>query len=286
MAFKDLLLVLRSFPTPTPDETILRCVDLAAAWGARLSAISFGIVAKASGNPLRHVLIDIAATVAAESNTSAADAERMLATFSNAAQQRNVPGAAILETCELAQIHQVLVEHARLRDLTILAVPADDYLSSYDLNLFAKTMVFDSGRPALVLPKASTDQDSLAFDNIVVAWDGSKPATRAVADALPLLRAAKAVRILTVANKKTVAAVRSAPDLAAHLAVHGIEAVVDSVTSAGRTIDAVFADYVTLHGAALVVMGGYGAPRLRKFILGGATQSLLMNPPTTLFLSH
>src|SRR5580658_810264 len=99
MAFKDLLLVLRSFPTPTPDETILHCVDLAAAWRARLSAISFGIVAKGSGNPLRHVLIDISATVAAESNTSAADAQRMLASFRDAAHQRDVPGAAILETC-------------------------------------------------------------------------------------------------------------------------------------------------------------------------------------------
>ena len=286
MAFKDLLLVLRSYPTPTSDETIARCVDLAAAWRARLSAISFGIVPKASANPLRHVLIDISATVAAESNTSAADAQRMLATFREAARQRSVPGVAILETCELAAVSQMLVGHARLRDLTILAVPADDYLSSYDLNLFAKTMVFDSGRPALVLPKASTDRDDLAFDTIVVAWDGGKPAVRAVADALPLLRAAKMVRILTVANKKTAAAVRSAPDLAEHLAVHGIEAVVDSVTSAGRTIDAVFAEYVTSHGAQLIVMGGYGAPRLRKFIFGGATQSLLMNPPTALFLSH
>jgi nucleotide-binding universal stress UspA family protein len=232
------------------------------------------------------VLIDIAATVAAESNTSAADAERMLETFRDAARQRAVPGVAILETCELAQVSKVLVRHARLRDLTISAVPSDDYLASHDLNLFARTMVFESGHPALVLPKASTDRDGLAFDTIVVAWDGGKPAARAIADALPLLRAAKAVRILTVANKKTAAAVRSAPDLAEHLAVHGIAAAVDSVTSAGRTIDAVFADHGASHGAQLIVMGGYGAPRLRKFIFGGATQRLLMNPPTALFLSH
>src|ERR1700751_6076196 len=104
MAFKDLLLVLRSYPTPTPDETIVRCVDLAASWRARLSAISFGIVPKASANPLRHMLIDISAVVAAESNSSAADAQRMLATFRGAAQQRNVPGAAIFEKCELANV--------------------------------------------------------------------------------------------------------------------------------------------------------------------------------------
>jgi nucleotide-binding universal stress UspA family protein len=286
MAFKDLLLVLRSFPTPTPEGTILRCVDLAAAWGARLSTISFGIVPKAAANPLRHVLVDISAVVAAESNTSAADARRLLAMFGSAAQQRNVPGEAILEMCELAKVPRVLVEHARLRDLTIMAVPPDDYLASYDLNLFAESMVFDSGHPALVLPGASTDRERLAFDRLVVAWDGSRPAARAVADALPLLRAAEAVRILTVANKKTAAAVRSAPDLAEHLATHGITAVVDSVTSAGRAIGTVFADYVSEHAIDLIVMGAYGHSRLRDFILGGATRSLLAAPPTALLLSN
>ena len=48
MAFKDLLLVLRSYPTPTPDSAILRCVELAASWQARLSAVACGILAKGS----------------------------------------------------------------------------------------------------------------------------------------------------------------------------------------------------------------------------------------------
>jgi nucleotide-binding universal stress UspA family protein len=285
MAFKDLLLVLRSYPTPTPDETILRCVDLAAAWGAHMSAIAFRIVPKASANPLRHVLIDIAAVVANESNTSLADAERMLEIFRSAARQRHVPATAILETCELSTVPRVLVEHSRLRDLAIMAVPADDYLASYDLNLFAETMVFDSGHPALVLPQASMDRHP-ACERIVVAWDGSRPASRAIADALPLLEAAKAVRILTVANKKTAAAIRSAPALREHLAAHGVAAVVDTVTSRGRGIGAVFADYATEQAIDLIVMGAYGHSRLRDFILGGATRSLLAAPPTPLFLSH
>ena len=53
MAFKDLLLVLRSFPTPTPEATIVQCVDLAAAWGTRISAAACGIVPRGSKNVLR-----------------------------------------------------------------------------------------------------------------------------------------------------------------------------------------------------------------------------------------
>jgi nucleotide-binding universal stress UspA family protein len=286
MAFKDLLLVLRSFPTPTPDATIERCVDLAASWRARLSAVACGILARGARNPLRHVLIDIAAVAAAQSNTSASDARRMLETFRQAASRRDVPGAAIFEECELANIAGTLVRHARLRDLALVPVPAEDYLSAHDLHEFVEAMVFDSGHPALLLPEASTEREGLAFDTIVVAWDGSRPAARAVADALPLLAAAKAVRILTMVNRKTAVAARTAPELAEHLAAHGIDAAVDNVTSGGRGVEAVFADHVAQHAADLIVMGAFGQPRLRQFILGGATERLLSAPPTALFLSH
>lgn len=285
MAFKDLLLVLRSFPTSTADETIQRCVGLAAAWGARISAVAFGIVPKASANPLRHALIDIAAVVAEQSNTSMADAERMLSLFRDAAGKQGAFGSALLEKCELAQVAARLVEHARLRDLAILPVPADDYLAHDDLNLIAETMVFESGHPTLVLPKATAGQPD-AFDTIAIAWDGSHVAARALADARPLLAAARSVRILTVANKKTAAAVRSAPAVVEHLAVHGIQAVADSVTAAGRKTEAVFTDYAREHAVDLIVMGGYGHSSLRNFVLGGATRSLLAAPPTALFLSH
>ena len=112
------------------------------------------------------------------------------------------------------------------------------------------------------------------------------PSTRAIADALPILRRAKATHILTVTNRKTLTAARTAPALAAHLATHGVEAVVASVASAGRTIEVVFADYAASCGADLIVMGAFGQSRLRNFILGGATQRLLSDPPTALFLSH
>ncbi len=286
MAFKDLLLVLRSFPTPTPDATIEQCVDLAAAWGARISAVACGIVPRGSKNVLRHVLIDISAVLAEQSNSSIADAEAMLRTFRAAAEKRNVFGTAIFEKCELANVSRILVDEARLRDLAILPVPDEDYLSDHDLNFYAEALLFDSGHPTLVLPQARKVPGGAGFESVVVAWDGSRAAARAIADALPILRQAKSTHILTVANRKTLAATRTAPALAAHLAMHGIEAAVASVASAGRSIEVVFADYAASCGAGLIVMGAFGQSRLRDFILGGATRSLLADPPTALFLSH
>jgi nucleotide-binding universal stress UspA family protein len=138
----------------------------------------------------------------------------------------------------------------------------------------------------LVLPHAGKVAAVRAFETVVVAWDGSGASTRAIADALPILRRAKATHILTMANRKTLAATRTAPALAAHLATHGVEAVVASVASGGRKIEVVFADYAASCGADLIVMGAFGQSRLRDFILGGATQRLLSDPPTALFLSH
>jgi nucleotide-binding universal stress UspA family protein len=286
VAFKDLLLVLRSFPTPTPEATIEQCVELAAAWGARISAVACGIVPRGSKTVLRHVLIDISAVLSEQSNSSAADAEAMLRSFRTAAEKRSVFGETVFEKCELPNVSSILVDKARLRDLAILPVPDEDYLSTYDLHSYAEALVFDSGRPTLVLPQARKVAGAGAFETVVVAWDGSRASTRAIADALPILRRAKATHILTMANRKTLPATRTAPALAAHLATHGVSPVVVRVVSAGRGIEVVFAEYAASCGADLIVMGAFGHSRLRDFILGGATQRLLSDPPTALFLSH
>ncbi|WP_428667220.1 universal stress protein [Reyranella sp.] len=210
----------------------------------------------------------------------------MLRNFRAAATKQSVFGTTIFEKGELADVSGIVVDQARLRDLAILPVPGEYYLSAHDLHFYAEALVFDSGRPTLVLPQARKAAAASAFEAVVLAWDGSRPSTRAIADALPTLRRAKATHILTVANRKTLAATRTAPALAAHLATHGVEAVVASVASAGRTIEVVFADYAASCGAGLIVMGAFGQSRLRDFILGGATQRLLAAPPTALFLSH
>jgi nucleotide-binding universal stress UspA family protein len=132
-------------------------------------------------------------------------------------------------------------------------------------------------------PKAGA---SGAFDVIGVAWDFSRPAARAVADALPLLQRAKAVRVVTVAEDKPIETRRAAPELAKHLALHGIKAELDSEHAAGRSVGQVLADYATGRKLDLLVMGAYGHSRMREFILGGATKSILTDPPTPVLLSH
>ena len=106
------------------------------------------------------------------------------------------------------------------------------------------------------------------------------------ADALPLLEKAKRVFVLTVTNEKAMDSKRSGAELAKHLARHGVNVTLDIVDSGGRSIGESIESHVASRNGDLVVMGAYGHSRLREFILGGATRSMLARPPVPIFFSH
>ena len=120
----------------------------------------------------------------------------------------------------------MLIEYARLRDLTVIPVPVGDCFDQW----YAEAIIFGSGRPALIVPHTRKRAGAFALDTVVVAWDFSRPAARAIADALPILEKAKRVRVVTVTNEKVIDTNRSGAELAKHLARHGIEVVLEPST--------------------------------------------------------
>ena len=188
---------------------------------------------------------------------------------------------SLTETCFASDAPDLITRNARLRDLTI--VPAISEGTNY--RWYAESIVFGSGRPVLLLPQRSRARE-LALDNVVIAWDGSRPAARAVADALPMLERAKEVRILTVVNEKELSSESPAAELAKYLERRGIDATPDGIDGAGRRIGEVLDSYLSSQQPDLLVMGAYGHSRVREFILGGATRSMLIKPPLPILLSH
>jgi nucleotide-binding universal stress UspA family protein len=100
------------------------------------------------------------------------------------------------------------------------------------------------------------------------------------------LEKAKQVYVVTVTNEKAISTGRSGPELAKHLARHGANVVLDIVDAAGRTIGDVLESYVSSRNADLLVMGAYGHSRVREFVLGGATRSMISSPPLPILFSH
>jgi len=169
-----------------------------------------------------------------------------------------------------------------MHDVTMIPVGEEVGLQQY----VAECVIFGSGRPTIVLPEAPKRSDPLSLDVIGVAWDFSRPAARAIADAMPILERAKTVRVVTITQEKRIDAKRSGAELIRHLAFHGIEIVVEEEEAAGRSIGQALEDYATAHDLDLLVMGAYGHSRLRDFVLGGATKTVIAHPPLPVLLSH
>ena len=179
----------------------------------------------------------------------------------------------------------VLSLHARYHDLVVLGQKDPrDLLMPGDRDM-PDEVIMTCGRPSLIIPYAG--KFPTIGRNVMVAWDASATATRAVHDALPILKTAKSVTVMVINPMTDLPGIGDLPgaDIAAHLARHGVKAEADHVESdldAGEMLLSRAAD----KGADLLVMGAYGHARWREVILGGVTDHMLDNMTVPVLMSH
>ena len=147
---------------------------------------------------------------------------------------------------------------------------------------FVESVILDSGKPTLVVPHG-VRSDSFG-ERVLVAWNGSAQAARAVAGALPLLRHAAQVHVASW-SRHAVSAPFSAIDIGVFLRRHGIEAVLHPCAHSPR-VGQELAGLALALRADLVVMGCYGHSRTSERVLGGATRSVLATLPLPLLMAH
>jgi nucleotide-binding universal stress UspA family protein len=151
---------------------------------------------------------------------------------------------------------------------------------------FPADVVMGAGRPALVVPFIGAR--ATWGERILVAWNASREAARAVNDALPFLACAKSVTVLTVNPEQNGLEARREPgaDIALHLARHGVKVEAERSIARGITVgDAILAE-IGDNGHDMLVMGAYGHSRLREFVLGGVTQEMLQVMAVPVLMSH
>jgi nucleotide-binding universal stress UspA family protein len=175
--------------------------------------------------------------------------------------------------------HDFVGSYGRVFDVIVLARPGEEWQSPSMATL--ESALFESGRPVLIAPP--TPPRSLAT-HVIIAWNRSTEQARTTAFAMPLLRLAERVTILTVEGS-TVAG-PSGLELARSLAMNGI--VADPITvspgkaSGGETILKQAAEL----GCDLIVKGAYTQSRLRQMIFGGATRHILTNADVPVLMAH
>ena len=181
--------------------------------------------------------------------------------------------------CTLGTIGGAAETIARYHDLIVVGLSANDV----SMEATAETVVFGSGRPTLLVPQ---DLPPSQYQHVMIAWDGSRVATRAVADALNFLRLAKTVTIAVVTDEKALPDENPGMKLAGYLDRHGIGAVVSLVHTQRRPIAQTLQDHAREIGADMMVMGAFGHSRMRDFVMGGATTGILRDLKLPVLLSH
>jgi nucleotide-binding universal stress UspA family protein len=177
-----------------------------------------------------------------------------------------------------------LVLHARHACFSILGPPAAQRGTLVPLGL-SEDMVFASGRPCLLLPDTWQVDAPRVGGRVVVGWNGSREATRAIAAAMPFLMGADAVRLVVVPQARGGAVYGDDPgaDMAAHLARHGVPVVVDSRT--GADAGEMLLQGCAMLGADLLVMGAMGRSRISEFVFGGATRTVFSSASVPLLVA-
>ncbi len=176
--------------------------------------------------------------------------------------------------------------HARYTDLAVVGQNDPDEETPELDELLAERVVLESGRPALVVPYAGSFPK--VGERVLVAWNASAAAVRAVNDALPILARAKKVTILAVNPEEGSQGHGEVPgaDIALHLARHGIAAEASHIHADDIDVGDMILSRASDEGVDLIVMGAYGHARLREMVLGGATRDLLAHMTVPVLMSH
>jgi nucleotide-binding universal stress UspA family protein len=280
MPIRDILLPLVGEPGAAAIAAIDKCTAVAGDIGAQVTAMA--VETDIAVRPRVTISADLENAAAAEAVRSVSDANGLLQAFEAAANRFGVRNEQSLSRLAAADIPAHFARYARLKDMTIVPVKPDDGRSEKLL----ERLLFESGRPILICPEEFAAELAVAFDHVVIAWDHTAPAARAVADALPLLQAAAKVRVITATDDETPAQRESGAVLVGHFAEHGIKATFETVKIDGSSVGKVFEAYVKAKAIDLLVMGAYRHSRLNEVLWGGATKTVIGRPPCWVMMSH
>ena len=253
-------------------------VSVAKTFGAHVTGIAFVYEPVIPDTVMGGIPTDLI-EIQREENTKAAKAA--VDRFEAAAKTNDVSAAARMLDASLAGAATTFGQIARRFDTSVVGQASPERGAAEELMI--EGALFESGRPLIVVPYIQ--KQGLKLDRVILSWDGGRMAARAIADAMPLLARAKAVDLVIVTERGKNEEITGVT-MSEHLARHGVAAAVKRIAKGDIAVQDAILDYVADSGADLIVMGGYGHSRLREFILGGVTRSILKSMTVPVLMSH
>jgi|AraplaMF_Col_mMF_1032025.scaffolds.fasta_scaffold00121_61 nucleotide-binding universal stress UspA family protein len=180
---------------------------------------------------------------------------------------------------------ELIIKYGRLTDIVVMGRPSGEEAGDQVLSRMEDAL-FGAGQPVLLVPNgmAQPALDKLVSGPALISWNGSIEATRAISQALDLLRGMKEVRVLSVVEGKKDR--HPASDLVRYLGWEGVTAaMIESSQTTGSAAEQILATAKGL-GAGFVLMGGYSHGRLRQLMLGGVTSHMMDHADLPVLMAH
>ena len=181
-------------------------------------------------------------------------------------------------------INDTLAHIARYHDILVIGQFSE--AGEKRARVRAEDLVQHSGRPLIIVPNGYEVRPFTEY--AAVAWDGSRPAARALADAMQILETKKRLDVVRVGAGKKVAPGNKATgqDIVAHLKRHGIAAQAVTLTATRDRVGETILEYCDKNQPDVLVMGAYGHAQLREDLFGGVTRYILQNTTVPVLMAH
>lgn len=277
MSIKSVLLALIAGDGDKPQGAIDYAITLAAEHRAHLSVIVGAIkvpVVVYSG------VAEVQAIVTDENDNRSHAADDAAETIRRLAQANGVSASVDVVTDAIDPLFGRIGKRARLHDISVCGRPRPNDVWATEL---AETLLLSSGRPAILAPDGF--DPARASKSIVLAWDGSAAAARAVGSAMDFIDGAGQVEIVAVSGDRHADDIVAGADLAPMLAHHGVKVTVTNLPYS-RNVGKTIVEHAQNTRASLIVMGAYAHSRLKQMVLGGTTTTMLQYSPVPILMAH
>jgi len=261
------------------DVAVEYAVSIAEAFDAHLCGIAFSYEPVVPPSIMGGIPADV---IEAQWAASEQAADAAVAGFEAMAKREGIAAEHRKLEASLGGAGDLFGRLARRFDLSVVGQAEPKHGPAQDLVI--EGALFGSGRPVIVVPYIQ--KGGLKLDRILICWDGSRPAARAIADAMPFLTRAVAIDVVIVASGRERSDEIPGVDMGEHLARHALKVEVKRMVSTDLDVPNTILSYAADSGADLIVMGGFGHSRLREFVLGGATRGILASMTVPALMSH
>lgn len=275
----QILLPLHTYPDGNSETLVSQATAVAGYLDGEIHALVMDVAFPPVSSLMGDLVVDVPSLLAGARERCRETGAALLQSLTDQAKANGVVTRSSEIDCYPATFGDRASVAGRYHDLILTGLSSNDKV----LRLTAEALVFGSGRPVMLLPEQHMIGE---MGHVMIAWDGSRVAARAVNDARIFLERSTKVTVAVVTDEKVLSDQSLGARLTDYLAAHGLTVEHAEIQSGGRSMADVLQEEAARVGAGILVMGGFGHSRMRDFVLGGATRGILEDLRMPVLLAH